>query len=214
MASNLDLELTLMVNEIARRYEDPRRVFQFFAVYGIYLLVASIGYLVYMFYRNQLQGLLSSTAKRLLVALVLTQIIKMAMNFAMPRPRPYVSFPILVQPRIAAPSSPYASMPSGHALVAFALAFEIQSWTVTLIRNLSSASASGAMGETWSCCGKMFNRYSFLATVSYIVAFMVSISRVACGVHYMGDIAVAFLIDWIVYFQLAPWILSWFVAKQ
>ena len=144
------------LNSIAGRSDRIDAIFIFGAVYLIVIMAAAlVGYMVFSWKTSHFEGRFENLT-HVSITVILAFITERLIGFFYFRPRPFVDLEGVV--KIIEKSPEAASFPSGHATIAFALAFGM------MIHN---------------------RRWGWVFTV---LALYVGISRIIVGVHYPADV--------------------------
>jgi undecaprenyl-diphosphatase len=177
MLYQMDLYLFRLINNLTGQNGVWDWFFYFAAVYLIFVLGAAVlGLVLYYltpsispYFRKAKTGGEKVGVKKiypflfLLVATpILAYFLKILINFIYFRPRPCVALPEVHQLIFKSPLD--ASFPSGHAIIAFALAFAV------------------------------FYKNKVWGSVFLVLALAVGLGRIFAGVHYPADIAGGILI--------------------
>ncbi|OGE85634.1 MAG: hypothetical protein A3J48_04075 [Candidatus Doudnabacteria bacterium RIFCSPHIGHO2_02_FULL_46_11] len=162
---SLDLNIFHSINQIAGRFGWLDRFVVFFAVQAIVVLAVLVILLWFMDFgldrKKNRYAVVMAIEALILARLILTPIIRELL----PRVRPFVENNVNL---LISQSPLEPGFPSGHAVMAFALALPVF----------------------------VYNRKA--GTWLLFLALLISLSRVFVGVHYPGDIAFGFILSFLV----------------
>jgi len=169
----VDKQVLVYFNNLMAQNEWARWVVLFFARYAIIIFVAVLVYLWFRKSPHDRDGYLGighhenrQAVIFALLALAVGFTIDIIISYIFPRPRPFVSYPELVKNLNL--TVDLTSFPSRHAIAVFAMAGSI--W----------------MADLWH-----FRNWGIFL---FVVAFLISIARIAAGVHYPSDIVAGMIV--------------------
>jgi len=125
--------------------------FYFFALYGILFFFASF---IYLIWKTRINALICS-----FFAMGIAGLTDLAITLVWKRPRPFIAHADVVNPDVSNLRVDFASFPSSHTYIAFAIATSIYLYG-----------------------------HKKLGAILFILAIFVAISRVGMGLHYLSDI--------------------------